>query len=100
MATAKGHLDQKHKNKWSMQQTKNTKTKWSMQTATSDDPLPSPDHQHKTHAIYVSMLNATSSTGVIHSDLTGWFPIQSSLGNQYILVIYNYDSNAILAEPL
>ena len=39
-------------------------------------------------------------TGLIHSDLTGRFPVTSSLGNQYILVVYDYDSNAILVDPL
>ena len=35
-----------------------------------------------------------------YSDLTGRFPYKSSRGNQYILIVYDYDSNAILAEPL
>ena len=35
-----------------------------------------------------------------YGDLTGRFPFTSSQGNAYILVIYDYDSNAILAEPL
>ena len=33
-------------------------------------------------------------------DLTGHFPHCSSRGNNYILVAYHYDSNAILGEPL
>jgi hypothetical protein len=33
-------------------------------------------------------------------DLTGRFPYTSSRGNQYILVGYHYDSNAILVTPL
>jgi hypothetical protein len=37
---------------------------------------------------------------LIHSDLTGRFPIQSSRGMNYVLVVYDYDSNAILAEPM
>ena len=35
-----------------------------------------------------------------YMDLTGRFPLQSSRGNNYILVSYHYDSNGILAEPL
>ena len=42
----------------------------------------------KMHAIYFGTINATSPTGLIHSDLTGQFPVQSSLANQYLLVIY------------
>ena len=39
-------------------------------------------------------------SGKIHSDQTGRFPIQSSTGNKYMMVIYAYDPNAILVEPL
>ena len=35
-----------------------------------------------------------------YTDLTGRFPRQSSRGNNYIFVAYNYDGNAILAEPM
>ena len=34
---------------------------------------------------------------MIATDQTGRFPIMSNKGNQYIMVLYNYDSNAILA---
>ena len=36
--------------------------------------------------------------GTISTDQTGRFPIVSQQGNQYTMVLYNYDSNAILAE--
>jgi hypothetical protein len=39
-------------------------------------------------------------TWQIFSDQTGHFPITSSRGNKYIMVVYDYDSNAILTEPL
>ena len=42
----------------------------------------------------------TPATDKIYSDLTGQFPVQSSLGNKYILIMYHYDANAIIAEPL
>ena len=38
--------------------------------------------------------------GQMHSDLTGRFPVASTQGNNYILVCYDFDSNAILVEPL
>ena len=41
-----------------------------------------------------------SATDKIYTDLTGKFPIQSTLGNKDILVTYCVDSNSILAEPL
>ena len=36
--------------------------------------------------------------GTISTDQTGRFPIVSQKGNSYTMVLYNYDSNAILAE--
>ena len=36
--------------------------------------------------------------GTISTDQTGHFPIVSQKGNTYTMVLYNYDSNAILAE--
>jgi hypothetical protein len=39
-------------------------------------------------------------TGQIYNDQTGRFPITSSRGNKYIMVVYDYDSNVILTEPL
>ena len=36
--------------------------------------------------------------GTISTDQTGQYPIVSQKGNQYTMVLYNYDSNAILAE--
>ena len=39
-------------------------------------------------------------TDKTYGDLCGKFPVQSSRGNKYVMVIYAYDANAILAEPL
>ena len=39
-------------------------------------------------------------THKIYTDQTGKFPITSSRGNKYILIMYVYDSNAILGSPL
>jgi hypothetical protein len=33
-------------------------------------------------------------------DQTGKFPVQSSRGYNYVMILYNYDSNAILSKPL
>ena len=37
---------------------------------------------------------------LICSDQTGRFPITSSKGNKYVMIVLDYDSNAILAQPL
>jgi len=39
-------------------------------------------------------------TGQIHTDQTGHFPIPSSSGNKYLLILYDHDSNYIHAEPM
>jgi hypothetical protein len=43
---------------------------------------------------------AIEITGQIYSDQTGRFPVTSSNGNKYVMIVYDYDSAAILAEPL
>jgi hypothetical protein len=47
--------------------------------------------------IYVKAIEAT---GQIYTDQTGRFPTTSRRGNKYVMILYDYDSNAILAEPL
>ena len=43
------------------------------------------------------MIDFEELKGVIETDQTGRFPITSELGNAYIMVLYDFDSNAILA---
>ena len=84
-ATAKGHLDQLRKN---------------VQTTQTAPTTADPDASKRTHAIFATTWHIPSSTGQIHSDLTGRFPVTSVQGHKYILILYDHDSNAILAEPL
>ena len=39
-------------------------------------------------------------TGEIYSDLTGKLPFKYLRGNRYFMVMYDYNSNAILTEAL
>ena len=48
--------------------------------------------------IGVHMVPLEELKGMIATDQTGCFPIISLTGIQYIMVLYNYDSNAILAQ--
>ncbi len=48
------------------------------------------------HYCYAAMLEPT---GQIYLDQTGKFVAPSSTGNNYILILYDYDSNAIFAIP-
>ena len=35
-----------------------------------------------------------------YSDQIGKFPHQSTRGNQYVMILYDYDSNLILSNPI
>jgi hypothetical protein len=50
----------------------------------------------KTHCVYASTVDA----GQIYTEQTGHFPVFSSRGNKYIMVLYEYDSNGIMADPI
>ncbi len=57
------------------------------------------NEQH--HSIYFKVYNAEEeAVQTIHSDQTGQFPKKSSRGNQYIMVLCNIDSNAILVAAM
>ena len=43
---------------------------------------------------------ADKNTGVVYTDMTGKFPHMSLDGNVCYFVMYHYESNAILAEPI
>jgi hypothetical protein len=85
-STAKGHLNQQRQN------SRTTKIK----AAQILDPEPDRDHGIKTQFVYAATIDA----GQIYTDQTGRFPVVSSKGNEYIMILYDYDSNAILAQPI
>ena len=105
--TAKGHLNQEMKNLQSTKKSyKDTLLSSSHMTSSpSHDAIhndfhpPSESSNNKTHNCFSIILNANNSN-VGFLDLTGRFPYRSSRGNQYLLLMYDYDSNAILVEPL
>ena len=80
-AMTKGHLDRVRQN------TRSTKV-----------------HEHeekikqevKQHCAFAMVENV----GKIYTDQTGAFPTLSSKGNRYLFILYHYDTNAILAEPI
>jgi hypothetical protein len=92
-ATALGHLDQQRKN---TQSTKRTPTTRSTTTTADTTGIA----HAGTHETYTSLLDINSPTGQIHTDQTGRFPIQSSRGNKYVMILHDYNSNAILAEAM
>jgi hypothetical protein len=55
------------------------------------------DQGIKTHYVYA----ATKYAGqIIYTDQTGRFPVVSRKGNKYIMILYDYDSNVIMAQPI
>ena len=93
----KGHLDQERKNQRS---TKVTST----QSIPDDDSFPSRPPStdvdplgSRSHFCYASIMEPT---GQIYSDQTGRFITPSSNGNNYLIIVYDYDSNCIFAEPI
>jgi hypothetical protein len=51
------------------------------------------DRGLKTHSLYA----VTVDVGQINTDQTGHFSVMSRKGNKYIMVMYEYDGNAIMA---
>ena len=99
-ATAKGHMDQVRQNIKSTKKRKK-KSKPSSPEPTdndvTDEAFPQSDAPNiRTHDCYVTI---EEMTGQIHTDQTGRFPTPSSAGNNYVMVLYDYDSNAILVQP-
>ena len=84
-ATVKGHLDQQRQRK---------------HRHPSPDEQPIPSSSTRSHTIYAAILDPSAPTGCTYSNLTGHFPVQSNRGANYILVVYEYDSNAIIVQPL
>ena len=63
----------------------------------------SPQDEHpntKTHNIMTNVLELAPGNGHTFSDQTGKFPGTSSRGFKYIFVMYDYDGNSILTEPI
>ena len=118
IATAKGHLDQEQKNLQSTKTphittaaTKSTQPSNQLTTQQSSVPpdtstettvpapvsLPTAGPAEKTQECY-AIINRFDKKS--YSDLTCRYPHISSRSNQYILVVYDYDSGGILVEPL
>jgi hypothetical protein len=85
-ATTKGHLNQQRQN------ARTTQVKTTNEGKEESDI----DHGIKTQFVYAAAIDA----GQIYTDETGRFPVVLSKGNKYIMILYDYDSNAILAQPI
>jgi hypothetical protein len=93
-AMVKGHMQQQLQNTIS--------TKPPMPKQTNEQPmlhsqLKAHQHEPQTNLVFATIIE---TTGRIATDLTGRFPVTSSSGYKYMLLIYDYDSNVIIVEPL
>ena len=66
--------------------------------------LPPPRQiKNRVHQVGVLILSShefATLTGTISTDQTGGFPITSRRGNKYVMVLYDFDTNAILATAI
>jgi hypothetical protein len=85
-STAKVHLNQQRQN------ARTTK----IEDAQLLDPETEKDHGIKKQFVYAATIDA----GQIYTDQTGRFTVVSSKGNKCIMILYDYDSNVILAQPI
>lgn len=96
VAMHKGHMDQTRCNQRS---TRTHETTSDTLLLPEDDDLtdivPSTLNV-RTHYCYV---NTIAPTGQIYTDQTGKFVTPSTTGNNYLMILYDYDSNAILVQP-
>ena len=96
IATAKGHLRQDQQN---VQSTKITSpgTTISNPPVMTTSTLPLQEYKVQTQMVY---LQTIEFTGTFSTDQTGRFPVTSSRGTKYLMVLYDDDRNTILAKPL
>ena len=78
----------------------NQDTRTTLEQGISRDVYPVSDApNNKTNVVIYKMIKLKpTERGYI--DLTGRFPYQSSRGNEYIIIGYNYDGNCVLAEAI
>ena len=107
-ATTAGHQNQERKHLQSTK-TKSSKIKPPAKSSKSlktesdiihdEDFFPTSDEPNiKTQQVLYSLTSFNEDQ--VHSDLTGWFPIQSSRGNNYQSVACHHDANGILVQPI
>jgi hypothetical protein len=92
-----GHLDQVRANIRSTRPPTSNRQQPTYDDDLGDDVTPPPEDNTRTRIIYA---DCQCTTGMVYTDPTGKFLVPSVSGNQYILVVYEYDSNYIHAEPM
>jgi hypothetical protein len=91
-STLMGHMDQQRQN---VRSTQRLIAQSPEEIAADMEP---PHEPVKSHAVFVAIRDLP--TGQIYTDQTGPFPTVSSRGVKAVMVLYDYDSNAILVEGI
>jgi hypothetical protein len=97
MATAMGHPDRRRKNQRSTKPITSEPSPEPTDSTTSQFPAQEPK---RCHAVFAALGLADLHNHVVYIDLTGGFPVTSQAGNKYMLILYDYNGNAILVEPM
>jgi hypothetical protein len=84
-ATAMGHMNQKRQN---IRSTSKIVEVTSDLKDVSVTPLGTGEKKKLVHAVVIDQ-------GQLYTDLTGRFPVRSSKGNWYVMIVYSYDCNCI-----
>jgi hypothetical protein len=92
-ATIKGHINQQRKNV----RCTNPKERVKTSATEENEPEVEPRIMECTNLIHAKIYD---TEGHIYTDLTGRFPSISSGGYKYILVLYDFGTNNILADPM
>ena len=96
LATAQGNSRQQQKN---VRSTKITTTP-SIDNNTLEmttHSIPPMETRVRTKMAFVKSIEITDK---ISTDQTGRFPVTSTCGSKYLMVLYDHDSNGIIAEPI
>jgi hypothetical protein len=98
--TILGHMDQQRKN---IRSTKPQHQMSASDNAPNDDdvfvpPGPAISDGQRTHDVVCAVRDLP--TGKMYTDQTGSFPVVSSRGVKAVMVLYDYDSNAIITEGI
>ena len=97
LTTSTGHMRMQQKG---IRSTKPQPIDPAIPIETSLDIAPTQEPQNiKTDDIYITIVSEESAKKS-YSDQTGKFPHQSSRGNEYVFILYSYDSNSIHSVPI
>jgi hypothetical protein len=97
IATSKGHMVQTRQNTISTQPKQQKSPTEEIDEATREDFAPKENSPQCTHEAYTTITDMHSK---VYAYLTGRFSTTSSRGNIYMLILYENDANAMLAESM